>query len=169
MILSRQEILSLVQSEKPLIKEFVSLDDQLQPNGFDLTLRSLSIFTSGGSVNTGKDRVLSETRLVDANKDNVYNLPPSSYLVIFNEIVALPAGIMALGRPRSTLLRCGSTIGTAVWDAGYEGRSQALMTVFNPFGINLEKNAKLMQLVFMRLTKETDTVYRGQFNNENMS
>lgn len=168
MVLSRQDIRALMETAPPLISDYINLDEQLQPNGFDLTLRSLSAFETAGTVNTGKGRTLSETRPLEIDSKNGIRLSPSSYLVVFNEVVALPAGIMALGRPRSTLLRCGATIGTAVWDAGYQGRSQALLTVFNPHGISLEQNAKLMQLVFMRLGKETDSVYRGRFQGENL-
>jgi dUTP pyrophosphatase len=168
MVLSRQDIHSLIDSDKPLISDYVNLDEQLQPNGFDLTLRSLSGFSSAGTVNKGKGRTLSETRPLEADNDGLFNLSPASYLVLFNEVVNLPAGIMALGRPRSTLLRCGATIGTAVWDAGYQGRSQALLTVFNPLGIRLEKDAKLMQLIFMTLVNATDTLYQGRFQGENL-
>ena len=49
--------------------------------------------------------------------------------MVFNEIVDLPNDLMALGRPRSSLCRVGATLGTAVWDAGYRGRSTALLIV----------------------------------------
>ena len=74
---------------------------------------------------------------------------------------------MALGRPRSSLLRCAVSVGTAVWDAGYEGRSQALLMVYNRYGFRLKRNARLMQLVFFRLTGETEG-YTGLFQGENI-
>lgn len=168
MVLNHQEIREQVISGTPLIRDFISLDEQLQPNGFDLTLRNISTFVTAGSINKGKGRILSETRLIEPDEGGYFNLLPSSYLVVFNEIVALPAYIMALARPRSTLLRCGATVGTAVWDAGYQGRSQALLTVFNPQGIRLEINAKLIQLVFMHLGSDTESVYKGRFQGENI-
>jgi dUTP pyrophosphatase len=74
---------------------------------------------------------------------------------------------MALARPRSSLLRCGVNIGTAVWDAGYSGRSQSLMLVYNPSGFRVQKDARVAQLVFMTLTAETDS-YAGKYQNENL-
>jgi dUTP pyrophosphatase len=74
---------------------------------------------------------------------------------------------MALARPRSSLLRCGVTIETAVWDAGYSGRSQALLVVHNPSGFHLQKNARVLQLVFFRLTGETEG-YQGKYQRENI-
>ena len=74
---------------------------------------------------------------------------------------------MDLARPRSSLLRCGVTVGTAVWDAGYSGRSQSLMVIYNPQGIRLQKNARIIQLVFFQLTQETEG-YRGIYQGENI-
>jgi len=74
---------------------------------------------------------------------------------------------MALARPRSSLLRCGVTVNTAVWDAGYSGRSQSLMVVYNPQGFRVQRNARVVQLVFLRLTQETEG-YRGVYQEENI-
>ena len=74
---------------------------------------------------------------------------------------------MALGRPRSSLLRCGVTVNTAVWDAGYSGRSQSLLVVYNPLGFRLQKDARVVQLVFFRLTGETKG-YQGKYQGENL-
>lgn len=103
--------------------------------------------------------VFSESGFID--------LTPGAYIITYNEIVHLPNNIMALGRPRSSLLRCGVTIGTAVWDAGYSGRSQSLMVVYNPWGFCVQKNARVLQLVFLPLTRETEG-YQGAYQQENI-
>mgnify|MGYP000886288974 FL=1 len=88
-------------------------------------------------------------------------------MITYNEVVHLPLHIMALGRPRSSLLRMSVSIGTAVWDAGYHGRSQSLLVVYNPHGVSLEKNSRLMQLVFFTVEGGT-RAYNGFFQNENL-
>ncbi len=85
----------------------------------------------------------------------------------YNEVVHLPRDIMALGRPRSSLLRCGVGVGTAVWDAGYEGRSQSLLIVHNPHGFRVQRNARITQLVFFELTGESEG-YNGIYQGENI-
>jgi len=75
--------------------------------------------------------------------------------------------LMALARPRSSLLRCGVVVHSAVWDAGYSGRSQSLMVVHNPAGFRLQQNARVLQLVFLKLSGET-AGYRGIYQGENM-
>ena len=94
-------------------------------------------------------------------------LMPGTYIITYNEIVHLSKNIMALATPRSSLLRCGVTVNTAVWDAGYSGRSQSLMVVYNPRGFRLERNARLIQLVFFKLTGETEG-YSGAYQGENI-
>jgi len=95
------------------------------------------------------------------------DLMPGAYIITYNEIVHLPKNIMALGRPRSSLLRCGVTVDTAVWDAGYSGRSQSLMVVYNPQGFRLQRNARVAQLIFLRLSRKTEG-YHGAYQGENI-
>jgi dUTP pyrophosphatase len=40
--------------------------------------------------------------------------------------------------------------------------------VYNPHGLRLKKNARLMQLVFLRLEKEAEKVYSGKYQGENI-
>ena len=95
------------------------------------------------------------------------DLMPGAYIITYNEIVHLPKNVMALATPRSSLLRCGVTVYTAVWDAGYSGRAQSLMAVYNPGGFRVQRNARVVQLVFMKLTQETEG-YHGAYQGENM-
>ncbi|MDP2919349.1 MAG: deoxyuridine 5'-triphosphate nucleotidohydrolase [Dehalococcoidia bacterium] len=166
-VLSKKDIRILLEQKPPLVEGYLDLEQQLQPNGFDLTLRDIAMFQNAGQM--GADN--SERRLPDLaplafGVDGFIDLIPGSYLITYNEIVHLPNTIMALGRPRSSLLRCAVSIGTAVWDAGYNGRSQSLMVVYNEHGFRVQKNARMMQLVFFRLTSETEG-YAGAYQNEN--
>ena len=140
----------------------------MQPNGIDLTVRDVSLLQSSGTI-----AVANSQRLVSGLAPLVFDglgfmeLIPGAYIITFNEIVHLPKNIMALGRPRSSLLRCGVTVNTAVWDAGYSGRSQSLMLVHNPYGFRLQQNARVMQLIFFQLTEETEG-YQGIYQGENI-
>ena len=71
------------------------------------------------------------------------------------------------GFTRSSLLRCGAALNNAVWDPGYHGRSEAMLVVTNSHGIKLKKNAKLVQIVFVKLTSAPKQVYTGIFKGEN--
>ena len=167
-VLSRAEISQLLKGKPPLIESWVDLEQQLQPNGFDLTLREVALPQSAGKITiANSQRVVSELAPLVFDGLGYIDLVPGAYIITYNEIVHLPKNIMALGRPRSSLLRCGVTISTAVWDAGYSGRSQSLMIVYNPQGIRLQRNARIIQLVFFKLAHKTKG-YRGTYQGENI-
>jgi dUTP pyrophosphatase len=166
-VLSRKDIGELLLCSPPLVEGMVDQSRQLQPNGIDLTLRSISLFSSQGTIGTEGKRSLSELSPLVFDGLGYVELTQGQYLITFNEIVHLPKNIMALAETRSSLLRCGVTIETAVWDAGYEGRSQSLMVVHNRYGFRLKKDARVIQLIFFRLTGETEG-YQGIFQGENL-
>ncbi|HEX9269542.1 MAG TPA: deoxyuridine 5'-triphosphate nucleotidohydrolase, partial [Candidatus Limnocylindria bacterium] len=84
----------------------------------------------------------------------------------YMERVNLPADLMAFARPRSTLLRSGVAIHTAVWDAGYSGRGEGLLSVLDPRGYRLQRVARVVQLVFLRLASAVGEGYRGRYHGE---
>ena len=167
--LDRDAIGGLIQGSPPLIEEYLSLEEQLQPNGFDLTLREVSRLTSAGSIGAGPgQRDLSATEPLSFDGEGWLSLAPGPYLITLNEVVNLPLDLMALGRPRSSLLRSGVSVHTAVWDAGYRGRSQALLVVYHPSGYRLRRGARLVQLIFFRLPKAVIQGSQGRFQDENL-
>jgi len=168
-ILSREDILKLLKTTPPLVENLHDVEEQVQPNGLDLTLREVALFSSSGSLDfSNKGRVLSRTsRLVFDGLGRI-DLPSGCYLITYNEVLNLPNNIMALAAPRSSLLRCGVGIHNAVWDAGYSGRSQSLMVVYNPQGFRLHRNARIVQIVFFLLSHEVGQGYQGAFQGENI-
>ena len=158
----------MLEQKPPLVEGLIAPDEQLQPNGVDLTLRHISLFQSPGKITTSNDqRIVSDLAPLIFDGLGFILLAPGIYSIIYNEIVHLPENIMALATPRSSLLRCGVTVNTAVWDAGYSGRSQSLLVVYNPQGFQLQRNARIIQLVFFRLENRTEG-YRGNYQNENI-
>ena len=152
-----------------LVESMIDPEMQTQMCGIELTLLSIEVFQSSGSLafeNT--ERKLPETAKIDFDETGWATLEAGAYLVTFNEIVNIPRDVAALARARSSLLRCGATLETALWDPGYRGRSQSLLVVYNPHGLRLKKNARLMQLVFLRLEKDAEKVYDGRYQGENI-
>jgi dUTP pyrophosphatase len=168
-VLSREQIRALVtKSETPLLADVIELDAQLQPNGFDMTLREVGRHAGPGQIGVSSDdRVLPDLIPVSFDDDGWVTLPQGIYHIVYNEIVSLPANLMALGRPRSSLGRSGVTIHTSVWDAGYSGRSTSLLSVLNPEGFRVQRDARVMQLVFIGLAEATLAGYSGRYQGEN--
>jgi dUTP pyrophosphatase len=168
-VLSKKEIKKLIMQNPALVEGYIDLEQQLQPNGFDITLRDVAMLQNMGQI--GKDNAQRQLPDLAPLIFDIYGfieLMPGTYMITYNEIVHIPTNLMALARPRSSLLRCGVNIGTAVWDAGYSGRSQSLMLVSNPNGFRVQKDARVAQLVFMTLSEETEG-YTGKYQNENIN
>jgi dUTP pyrophosphatase len=168
-ILSKNDILNLIRGQQPLISEYLNLDEQLQPNGFDLTLREVAAIQSRGQIaNSNTHREIPSLSALSYDSNGYLDLAPGTYVITYNEVVQIPKNLMALGAPRSSLLRCGVTVHMAVWDAGYAGRSQSLMVVFDQYGFRIQKNARVAQLVFFDLGAETEG-YTGAYQGENLT
>ncbi|HEY8447398.1 MAG TPA: deoxyuridine 5'-triphosphate nucleotidohydrolase [Thermomicrobiales bacterium] len=169
-VLSREQLRERIAGDPPLISEWLDLEAQLQPNGFDLTLAEVHSYEGPGTLprdNAG--RILPPLTPIEPDADGMYHLSPGPYHVVYNEVVHLPEDLMALGRPRSSLNRSGVTIHTAVWDAGYHGRSTSLLVVINPHGFRIERGARLLQLVFFGLSRPVAEGYRGIYQRENLT
>lgn len=167
--LGREELLTRIGGEPPLIAGYLSLDEQLQPNGFDLSLAEIGTLVGAGAIGrTNAERTLPDVRPMAFGDDGWVELGPGPYQIVFNETVNLPNDVMALGRPRSSVCRMGASIVTAVWDAGYRGRSTALLIVANGAGMRVRRDARLMQLVFFALNAATAEGYAGAYQGENL-
>jgi dUTP pyrophosphatase len=167
-VLSGNDIRRLINRKPPLVEGWVNLEEQVQANGFELTLRDVSVMeTAGRIMASNSQRVVSALAPLEFDGEGCIDLAAGVYMITYNEIVHLPKNIMAFGRPRSSLLRCGVNVGTAVWDAGYRGRSQSLLIVHNPLGFRLQKNARVAQLVFLEMTGESEG-YKGIYQGENI-
>lgn len=154
---------------KALVESMVDPEIQIQMCGVELTLQRVERFISKGEVAfDNSERKISQTAAVEFDESGWVYLKPSAYLITFNEIVVVPRDMAALARPRSSLLRMGATIETALWDPGYRGRSQSLLVVYNQEGLSLKKDARLIQLIFIGLDNEAEKVYTGIYQGENI-
>lgn len=166
-VLSREQIVALLAADPPLVAGLRDREAQLQPNGVDLTLDSVAAFTGPGTLTVdNQGRRLADTEDLPFGVDDQLYLSPGPYLVRFAETVNLPPDLMAYLRPRSTLLRSGVALHTAVWDAGYSGRGASLLVVYNPHGFRVQRSARLGQLVFHRLATATAAGYDGIYQGE---
>jgi dUTP pyrophosphatase len=174
MFLSKNEIKKLVNFRKdktPLIEDMIDPELQIQPNGVELTVKRIEKFVGPGRIGfLNRDRELSKTEELKFNDDGWIFLKPDAYKIVFNEILNIPLDVIAIAAPRSTLLRCGVTIETAIWDSGYRGRSESLLVVLNKKGYFIRKNARILQLLFIKLVKENAIAegYKGRYQLENI-
>lgn len=168
-VLSSQHIRNLIEGFEPLVSDLVDIEAQIQPNGIDLTVASLETLVGPGQIGlTNDDRVLAPAQNVSFNDQGFAELPPGVYVARLNEVVHLPLNIMAIAKPRSSMLRNGVAVHNAVWDAGYAGRSQVQLVVYNPHGFRLARNSRIVQMVFMTLDADTESPYGGRYQGEGL-
>ncbi|MFH1327496.1 MAG: deoxyuridine 5'-triphosphate nucleotidohydrolase [Candidatus Bathyarchaeota archaeon] len=165
--LTGDEILEGIKASSPLIKDFIDLKEQLQPAGFEMTLSEIQTFEDSGSIDfTNKSRKLAKTKKIGLKEGSPTTLPAGAYTLRYNETVHLPKNILALIFPRSSLIRNGAVLYTAVWDPGYEGKGQGLLCIHNQYGLKIYKNARIGQMVFIKLGKSVAEGYRGIYTKE---
>ena len=166
MILSKSEILDLILKEK-LVEGYVDLKHQLQPASFDLTVAKVFAFQTTPKIDFDNfSRKLSETKEIAFEKEWIL-LEQGEYKIQYNETVRLPAGIAALSINRSSLARSGCVMHSGWWDPGYHGRGEGLLSVGKK-GLELKRNAKIAQMVFMRLGEGEKHLYSGAYHKENI-
>ncbi|MDD5195474.1 MAG: deoxyuridine 5'-triphosphate nucleotidohydrolase [Candidatus Omnitrophica bacterium] len=168
-MLNKEQIKRLIL-ERKLIEGYIKLETQLTPNGFDLTCGNIFEFNSCGCLDfSNSERVIPECRELIAQKKGPqdkhgwWNLAQGIYKIRTNEIVNLPKTLVALSFSRSSLLRMGAFTQHGVWDAGFCGRGEFILSVGNPKGIQLKQNCRIAQLIFLS-TEETEG-YKGIYNN----
>ncbi len=143
-------------------------DEQVQPNGVDLTLETVFEQREPGRIGRdGKEVGTRSARPVETLGDDdrgVHYLPRGAYVVRYAERISVPEGHVGFVLPRSTLLRNSCTLQTAVWDAGYEGRGEGLLQV--GYDIEIEEGARIGQFVLAHA--DHVGTYDGSYQGENL-
>lgn len=134
--------------------------EQIQPNGVDLRVGELFRVVGPGAV--GERTVLGEREPVPLAPGTL--LPPGAYVVRYREAVEVPPGHVGRIYPRSSLLRNGAMLYTALWDTGYRGRGEGLLVLWAP--LRLEPGARVGQFVLE--TADAAGSYAGQWQGEGL-
>lgn len=143
---------------------------QMQQAGFDLTMQNVEALKGNSMLDfDNSERQLPETTEVEWMDDNAI-LDPGAFLVTYNEEITVPGEAAGLVLPRSSLMRCGASLHTALWDPGYRGRGQGLLVVYpRLFGsFMLKRNARIGQFVLIRLESRATSTYSGVYQGENL-
>ncbi|MCS7139243.1 MAG: deoxyuridine 5'-triphosphate nucleotidohydrolase [Candidatus Nezhaarchaeota archaeon] len=152
-----------------MVMNLVSAEGQVQPAGIDLTVAEVFKLKGLGYLGfSDTSRRVPDVERLNFDDDGRLLLERGVYRVRYNEVVRVPEDCIAIGYPRSSLMRMGATIVSAVWDPGYEGRGEGLLIVENPHGIVLERNARVMQLIFIKLSMRPLKTYSGAYQHEGL-
>ncbi|HET8569800.1 MAG TPA: deoxyuridine 5'-triphosphate nucleotidohydrolase [Candidatus Limnocylindria bacterium] len=162
-VLSREDLRAALSAAAPIVEGAAA--EALQPNGIDLSVERVARLGGAGALGVEARDQAARVDL-EPDRDGWWTLAPGAYVIGYAERVNLPNDVMALGRPRSSLLRSGVTVYTAVWDAGYSGRGEGALHVMNEHGWRVQRGARVVQLVFFRLARAAAEGYRGRYQGE---
>lgn len=166
MILSGKKLVDAVNNG--LVEGLIDEETQIQSNGVDLTVGKVEAFRSGAVL--GFDNTTRQLPSCTTLNSSIYGhffLLEGFYKITFNETVNIPKDMCAMGHPRSSLLRSGCGIESALWDSGYKGKGSCLLVVGNEHGIRLEQDARIYQLSFYK-TNVVEDGYSGIYQYENI-
>ena len=169
-LIAGAELRRRLAEEPPLLSGLTDPGTQVQMNGVDLTLAEVGALGS----RAGESGLRQQRRGGFRDRSPI---PPGDGRRMAAGVRAVTGCAtarrstsrrmsFAIGRTRSSLLRCGAHIGTALWDSGYSGRSGSLLVVSHPDGLELTEGARILQLVFFRLSAPAERTYSGVFQNE---
>lgn len=151
-----------------MIEDVVDKEIQTQPNGFDMTLQKVEgyIADSFGVLDfDNSKRSKPELSVIPFNTFDYVFLRKGSYLITLDPKMSIPTDTIGRILPRSSLVRMGCGLDAGVFDCGFIGRGQILLTVKNLGGVKLYKNARVAQMVFENIEGgHVEKGYDGIYN-----
>lgn len=165
----------MILKKAELKKIYPNLDEeQYQPAGIDLKLGNVKIFNNNKQVYG----IVSETKQLPDQIDMEENAvkigatkletgfmlePHKPYIAVVKDKVKIPLDIVQLYLPRSSLLRSGVDVRTAVGDPGFHGHLSFLIINHNDVPFFIQKNERFAQMVCIKIDGDTDK-YDGDYN-----
>lgn len=161
--------------EENLIENYIDLDVQTQPSGFDFTVGKIGTLLDMGAVDfDNTNRWIPPVKWFEPQHLNIetgkpyWFLKPGVYVMIYNEKLNLPLDLMGDSFHRSSLMRCGVLVNHGRWDPGYSGMGRSILIVHNPHGFQLYKNARVTQIKFYKV-EGVETGYSGRYQKEKLT
>ena len=149
-----------------LVRKVIVADsgEQKQPAGYDVTVNNIHSFPRTRfilGIAKGENSMLEEIPLVNGS---FYDLEPGAYFVELNEITTIPPDAIGILLPRSTLLRNGLDVRTALFDPGYSGQPKVMLVCHRP--ARIQKFSRIGQLVILKSDREFSQKYSGRYQGE---
>lgn len=153
----------------PLVKKVVAVDsgEQKQPAGFDVTVSNIQSFPHSRfilGIEKGENSPLAQVPILE---EKYFDLDAGAYFVELNEITTIPPDAIGILLPRSTLLRNGLDVRTALFDPGYSGQPKVMLVCYRP--ARIQKFSRIGQLVILKSDREFSRKYSGRYQGERSS
>jgi deoxycytidine triphosphate deaminase len=157
-ILSGLEISNLIEKVNP-----VDSGEQRQPAGYDVSVSKIFSYSKSSytlGIAKGANSELEELPI----SGSYYDLDEGAYFVELNEITTIPKDAIGILLPRSTLLRNGLDVRTALFDPGYSGQPKVMLVCHR--SARVERFARIGQLIIIKSDEEFGSSYAGSYQGE---
>lgn len=161
-------LLSGKNIEQHLVTSEFSKTNQV---GIDLSVKKIERIYRGGQVLKDKTVVdpqnYQEIFATENSEGRItWRLASGVYALTFNERVTIPPTHTGFILHRSSIMRMGGMIVSAIWDPGFTtGDNDMGTTLFAHVPIEIEKDARVAQF-YMMSNETVDELYNGQFQNK---
>lgn len=150
----------------PLVRKVAEADsgEQEQPAGYDVTVNKIRSFPKTKfdlGVAKGENSSLEDVPLI---KDYFELSEAGAYFADLNEITTIPKDAIGILLPRSTLLRNGMDLRTALFDPGYSGQPKVMLVAYRP--ARIQRFARIGQLIIIKSDAEFASQYSGRYQGE---
>lgn len=140
-------------------------DEMIQMHALDIRVNQIQRLGSCAEIpkegKTVQGMKLDEPTLYGSNGSEYWHLFPGVYSFDAIQGVEMAKGEAGWLVPRSSLTRNGVDVRSALYDAGYVGGVNGIIIVHNPYGIKIEKGARIAQFIVIKA--ETYKLYEGQY------
>ncbi len=142
----------------------INSGEQSQPAGYDLTFSKA--YSYPDSIHTLSISKSENSKLQELlpDREGYFEFAKGAYMLELNEITTIPKDSIGILFPRSTLLRNGIDLRTALFDPGYSGQPKVMLVCYRP--LKLQRFSRIGQLVLIRSDKEFPKEYKGQYQGE---
>jgi deoxycytidine triphosphate deaminase len=150
-----------------LLELFPNFKEDIKENGIDLSIGQLETISNApqdiGSVDDKK--YLPHLEKVPINHGQYRLKMKKHYIVTIDRPIHIPEGYCQLYFLRSTLIRCGLILGSAVGDNDFNGTLRFGLYNSGMQSVFLGENERIIQAVTIK-TDGTETSYNGDYQND---
>lgn len=163
----------MLNAEQIIEREVLKLENSLgKPAqiGFDLSLKKVEKILGGVKVLNTKTVIdpnsYEEILTKNVGGLEVWELEKGSFALTFNEGCKIPNNLTGFIIHRSSIMRGGAYIVSALWDPGFETEEMGT-TLLVTEKILIEKNSRVAQMYFFENESvSVKSIYKGQFQNK---
>lgn len=148
--------------DQKIIKNFC--DAGVQQQGIDVRIKKVKIVedTWGCVPSQGKTVIPSYSDIDPIN--GYFELEPNYYEIELEEGCEIPSNATLHYKTRSSLVRCGATVHSGQFDAGFKTDNMGcFLNVMKP--IKIEVGARIAQAIVFT-SSDVDNLYDGQWQND---